>query len=67
MERNFKKAGFSHIEILENPADMNPVEIEDMNPSSYIDMTLYDVWDEHNQFLTDFGNMIGYRIFKCQL
>ncbi|MEK4521040.1 class I SAM-dependent methyltransferase [Psychrobacillus sp. FSL W7-1457] len=62
-----KKAGFSHIEILENPADMNPVEIEDMNPSSYIDMTLYDVWDEHNQFLTDFGNMIGYRIFKCQL
>lgn len=62
-----KTAGFSHIEILENPADMNQVEIEDMNPSIYIDMRLYDVWDEHNQFLAESGNMIGYRIFKCQL
>lgn len=61
-----KKAGFSQIEIVENPADMNEVEIEDMNPSSYIDMSLYDVWDEHNQFLAEFGNMVGYRIFKCQ-
>lgn len=66
-KENLKKAGFSHIEIMENPADMNQVEIEDMNPSSYIDMTLYDVWDEHNQFLADYENMIGYSIFKCLL
>lgn len=64
---SLKKAGFSHIELLETPADMNEIEIDDMNLSDHIDMALYDVWDEHNQFLADYGEMVGFRIFRCRL
>lgn len=64
---SLKKTGFSHIELIETPADMYQVEIDDMNLSDNIDMSLYDVWDEHNQFLADYGDMVGYRIFRCRL
>lgn len=62
-----QKAGFQHIEMLEPPVNMEQIDIDDINPSSEIDMSLYDLWDEHNQFLNEYSDVVGYQIFRCRL
>lgn len=62
-----QQAGFTQIEIIDTPTGLMKTEINDINPSPNIVMDLYDLWDEHNRFITQNDNSIGFRAFRCQL
>ena len=42
------------------------MEVNDVNPSKQINMDLYDLWEEHNEFMLHNRDFIGYRAFKCR-
>jgi len=62
-----KQAGFTKIKEIRTPSLLIPTDIDDMEQSENISMALYDVWDEHNQFIEQNSHLIGYRAFKCYL
>ena len=61
-ENYLQQAGLTLLPIKKS-TDMEPTDLEDIRPSDNLDLSLYDVWDEHNDFLARNGNLVGYRIF----
>ena len=62
-----QQAGFTQIEIIDTPSELMQTEINDINPSENITMDFYDLWDEHNHFITQNHDFIGFRAFRCHL
>ena len=62
-----QQAGFTKIELIDTPSELMQTEINDINPSKNINMDFYDLWDEHNSFITQNQKFIGFRAFRCQL
>lgn len=62
-----QKQGFSKVEKINTPSLLLPSDIEDIDQSENISMTLYDLWERHNQFIEQYSNLVGYRVFKCHL
>ncbi|MFJ7826549.1 class I SAM-dependent methyltransferase [Psychrobacillus sp. NPDC096623] len=60
------QAGFNQVEIISTPSELNQIEVNDINPSKQINMDLYDLWEEHNEFILHNRDFIGYRAFKCR-
>ncbi|MGE7625138.1 class I SAM-dependent methyltransferase [Viridibacillus sp. NPDC096237] len=60
-----QQAGFTRIEIIDTPSELNPSEIDDINQSDNIKKELYDLWEEHNELIPFYRHFIGYRAFKC--
>ncbi|NYF26264.1 class I SAM-dependent methyltransferase [Sporosarcina sp. JAI121] len=62
-----QQAGFTHIETIDTSSEFIHSEITDINPSEIVNMDLYDLWDEHNRFITQNYDFIGFRAFRCRL
>ncbi|HJF33827.1 MAG TPA: methyltransferase domain-containing protein [Sporosarcina psychrophila] len=62
-----QQAGFKQVEIIDTPSELLNTEVTDINPSKNIGMDLYDLWDEHNRFITQNHKFIGFRAFRCFL
>lgn len=62
-----QEAGFTQVHIINTPSELTPSEINDINQSKNIQMDLFDLLEKHNNFLLQYGHLIGYRVFKCQL
>ncbi|QUW23549.1 methyltransferase domain-containing protein [Sporosarcina sp. Marseille-Q4063] len=62
-----QQAGFTQIEIIETPSGLIQTDIHDSNQSENINADLYDLWDEHDRFITQNHDVIGFRAFRCQL
>jgi SAM-dependent methyltransferase len=62
-----QQAGFTQIEIIDTPDGFIQTDIHDSNPSEYINADLYDIWDEHDRFITQNHDLIGFRAFRCQV
>ncbi len=62
-----QQAGFTRIEIINAPVDLIPYEINDINQSENINLDFYDLWDEHNNFIDQHPQLIGFRAFRCYL
>lgn len=62
-----QQAGFTQIKIIDTPSELIRTEINDLNPSKNINMDLYDLWDEHDHFITLNSQSIGFRAFRCHL
>ena len=62
-----QQAGFTQIELIDTPSELMQTEINDINPSENINMEFFDLWDEHNHFITQNHDFIGFRAFRCQL
>ncbi|WP_391203538.1 class I SAM-dependent methyltransferase [Psychrobacillus sp. L4] len=62
-----QQAGFTQIEMINTPSGLFPSEINDINQSKNINMELFELWEEHNQFSLQNSHLIGYRVFKCCL
>ena len=62
-----QQAGFTQIEIIDTPADLIQTDIKDINPSGNIPIDFYDLWDEHNRFISQYHEFIGFRVFRCYL
>ena len=62
-----QQAGFSQVEIIETPSGLSHTEVYESNQSENITMDLYDIWDAHNHFITQYHEQIGYRAFRCYL
>ncbi|WP_277585179.1 class I SAM-dependent methyltransferase [Psychrobacillus antarcticus] len=59
------QAGFTQVELINTPSVLHQSEISDINPSIHINMDLYELWEEHNEFMLNNRDFIGYRAFKC--
>lgn len=66
-EFKLQQAGFTQIELIDTPAGLIQTDINDCNPSENINMDLFDLWDEHNRFITQNNCVIGFRAFRCHL
>ena len=62
-----QQAGFTQIEIIDTPSELTQTEINDIKPSKNIIMDFYELWDEHNRFITQNHKLIGFRAFRCHL
>ena len=62
-----EQAGFTQIEIIDTPSGLTQTEVYVSNQTENITMDLYDVWDEHNDFTTQYHDFIGFRAFRCYL
>jgi hypothetical protein len=62
-----QQAGFTQIEIIDTPDGFIQTDIHDSNPSENINADLYDIWDEHDRFITQNHDLIGFRAFRCQV
>lgn len=60
-----KQAGFTKIELIDTPAELNQTEISDINQSENLNIDLYDIWDTHNNFVNQYHSVIGFRAFNC--
>jgi len=63
---NLQLAGFNQIAVINTPSELTETEITDINPSEDIDHELFDLWDEHTQFIQQFGHLFGYRVYRCR-
>ena len=61
-----QQAGLTQVEIINTPSALIPSEINDINPSRQVNMELFDLWEEHNEFILHNKDFIGYRAFKCR-
>ena len=61
-----QQAGLNQVEILNTPSALIQSEINDINPSEQVNMDLFDLWEEHNEFILHNKDSIGYRAFKCR-
>lgn len=61
-----KEVGFEQIDILKTPSQLIQTEINDINQSEDIPMSLYNLWDEHHTFVDEQRNSIGFRAFHCR-
>ncbi|MFD1928483.1 class I SAM-dependent methyltransferase [Sporosarcina siberiensis] len=61
------QAGFTQIEIIDTPHALTQTEIKDINPSDTITLDYFELWDEHNRFITENSGVLGYRVFRCIL
>lgn len=62
-----RQAGFTQIEIIDTPYALTQTEIKDINPSDTITLDYFELWDEHNRFITENSELLGYRVFRCIL
>ena len=62
-----QQAGFSQVEIIETPSGLSHTEVYESHQSENITMDLYDIWDAHNRFITQYHEQIGYRAFRSYL
>lgn len=62
-----QQAGFTKIETIQTPTALIHTELNDIHQSKNIDSKLYDLWDEHHQFILHNNESIRYRVFKCHL
>ena len=62
-----QQAGFTQIKIIDTPSELLQTEINDINPSENISMDFFDLWDDHNHFITQNHDFIGFRAFRCNL
>lgn len=60
------QAGYTQVEIISTPSVLLQSEINDINPSENIKMELFELWEEHNEFIFHNQDFIGYRAFKCR-
>ena len=60
------QAGLTQVEIISTPSLLIPSEVNDINPSKQLDMDLYDLWEQHNEFIQHNQDFIGYRVFRCK-
>ena len=60
------KAGFTQVEIINTPSVLIQSEINDINSSSQLNMDLFDLWEEHNEFILQNRDFLGFRAFKCR-
>ncbi|MGG0665754.1 class I SAM-dependent methyltransferase [Viridibacillus arvi] len=60
-----QQAGFTRIEIIDTPSELSPSEVDDINQSDNIKKELFDLLEEHNELITHYRHLIGYRAFKC--
>jgi len=65
--KRLQQAGFRRIEIINTPVDLIPSEITDINQSENINLEFFDLWDEHNNFIKQHRQLIGFRAFRCYL
>lgn len=61
-----QQAGLTQVEIINTPSALIQSEINDINPSKQVNMDLFDLWEEHNEFILHNRDFIGYRAFKCR-
>lgn len=61
-----QQAGLTQVEIINTPSALIQSEINDINPSRQVNMDLFDLWEEHNEFILHNRDFIGYRAFKCR-
>lgn len=59
------QAGLTQVEMIITPPALIQSEINDINPSKNINMDLFELWEEHNKFILQNQDFIGYRAFKC--
>ncbi|HWI50310.1 MAG TPA: class I SAM-dependent methyltransferase [Rummeliibacillus sp.] len=64
---HLQQKGFTKIDKLRIPSALIPSDIDDMDISDNISIDLYDLWEEHNQFIEQNSHLIRYRVFKCHL
>lgn len=64
---HLQQAGFMKITKINIPSILTPSELEDIRPSTNINMNLYDLWEAHNQFTLQHAYYLGFRAFECQL
>lgn len=64
---NLQQSGFKQINVINTPSKLTENDITDINPSEDIHHELFDLWDEHNQFIHQFGHLISYRVYRCRL
>lgn len=60
------QAGLTKVEIISTPTLLIESELNDINPSRQINMDLFDLWEEHNEFIQETRDFIGYRVFNCR-
>ena len=61
------QAGFTHIETINISTEIAPTEISDINQSENINRNLYDLLEQHNEFMLNNGHLIGFRAFRCNI
>lgn len=59
------QCGFTKVEMINTPSVLIQSEINDINQSKNISMNLFELWEEHNEFILHNREFIGYRAFKC--
>jgi len=62
-----RQAGFTQIELIDTPNELTQTEIKDINPSDTISLDYFELWDEHNRFIIENSELLGYRVFRCIL
>ncbi|MEI4770409.1 methyltransferase domain-containing protein [Psychrobacillus sp. FJAT-51614] len=60
-----QQAGFTQINIIDTPSGLIQSEINDINQTANINIDFFDLWEEHNQFILQNQQFIGFRAFKC--
>ncbi|QUG41762.1 methyltransferase domain-containing protein [Psychrobacillus sp. INOP01] len=60
------QAGLTQVEMISTPSELIQSEINDINSSKNINMELFELWEEHNEFILHNRDFIGYRAFKCR-
>ena len=59
-------AGLTQVELINTSSELIRSEINDITPSSQVNMDHFDLWEQHNEFILQNQDFIGYRVFKCR-
>ncbi|MCD5323411.1 MULTISPECIES: class I SAM-dependent methyltransferase [Pontibacillus] len=66
-KEELNRAGFTNIECLNIPSNLNESALSDMNLSPNIPESLYDLWDQHAELVEISKKHLGFRTFRCHL
>lgn len=64
-QQHFHSVGLNKVEIWKEEPPFNVKSAPDFSPSTNIDPALYDILDKHHQYLQEYKELLGYRIFRC--
>lgn len=65
-EDYFHKAGFTSVEVFYTPTGLEETAVSDLQPSKQLDEKLFDVWDQHTDWILKEDRPISYRVYLCQ-
>ncbi|KGP91834.1 hypothetical protein N780_15845 [Pontibacillus chungwhensis BH030062] len=64
-KEEMEAAGFTNIKCLDIPSNLEESPISDMKMSPVIPESLYELWDEHVEFVEICKEHLGFRIYRC--